>query len=74
MEIILENEHAWCMGCMFFERKTTRIKFASQVFFLTKLTFLQFYGNFMIFSYSTEEFLDQIECIMGFLMHPSYEC
>jgi hypothetical protein len=35
-----------------------------------KLAFLQFYGKFMILLYVTEQFLDQIGCILGFVMYP----
>ena len=67
MENILENELARHMGCMFSERKTTQIC----AFFQQNL---QFYVNFMISLSSTEHFLDQIECIWGFLMYPLFEC
>jgi hypothetical protein len=42
--------------------------------FSTKLTFSQIYGNFIISVYSTEQFVDQIECIFVFLMYPLFEC
>jgi hypothetical protein len=42
--------------------------------FQKKKIFLQFYINFIISSYSTTEFLDQFEIILGFLMYPLHEC
>jgi hypothetical protein len=36
--------------------------------------FFQFYGNVMISSYSTDQFLDKIECILGFLKYHFFEC
>jgi hypothetical protein len=67
---ILENELAQRMGYMFSERKTTHLR----AFFPTKFTFLQFYVNFITSSYSTKQFLDQTECILGFLMYQLFEC
>jgi hypothetical protein len=37
--------------------------------FSTKLTFLQFYINFITSSYRTKQFSDQTVCILGFLMY-----
>jgi hypothetical protein len=42
-------------------------------FFSTKLTFVQFYVNFITSSYSSKQFLDQSECILGFLMYQLFE-
>jgi hypothetical protein len=42
--------------------------------FSTKLTFLQFYVNFITSSYSTKQFLDQTECILVFLVYRLFEC
>jgi hypothetical protein len=41
--------------------------------FSTKLTFLQFYVNFITSSYSTKQFFDQTECILCFLMYQLLE-
>jgi hypothetical protein len=71
MENIFENELARRMGRVFSEKKTTQI---CQCFFPTKLRFLHFYVNFMMSSYSTEQFLDQTDCSLGFLMYPLFEC
>jgi hypothetical protein len=40
--------------------------------FSMKLTFLQFYVNFITSSYSTKQFLDQTECILCLLIYISY--
>jgi hypothetical protein len=70
MENILENELARRMGSLFSERKTTQILHA----FSTKLTFLQFCVNFFSSLYSTKQFLNQTECILGFPMYQLFEC
>jgi hypothetical protein len=42
--------------------------------FFNEINILSILWQSVISSYKTEQFLDQIECILGFLMYPSFEC
>jgi hypothetical protein len=69
MENILDIELARHLASVFSERKITQ----NCALFSTKLTFLQFHGSFLVSLHSIEQFLDQNECMVSFLIHSLFE-